>query len=84
MFASAPRVQHDRAAETDELHRQLVQVIDHCDQVCSTDITYTRLAQGFVCLVAVMDWYSGYALNCTLSSTLEADFCIEAVGQLLM
>ena len=33
-------------------------VIDRCDQVWSTDITYVRLASGFVYLVAVIDWYS--------------------------
>jgi putative transposase len=27
------------------------------DQVWATDITYIRLRQGFVSLVAVMDWY---------------------------
>lgn len=60
------------------------QVIDHCDQVWSTDITYIRLAQGFVYLMAVIDWYSRYVLAWALSPTLEADFCIETVGQLLM
>ncbi|MCP5124482.1 MAG: IS3 family transposase [Gammaproteobacteria bacterium] len=32
--------------------------IERCDQVWSTDITYVRLASGFVYLMAVMDWYS--------------------------
>jgi len=31
-------------------------VIDHPDQVWSTDITYIRLQHGFVYLVAIMDW----------------------------
>jgi putative transposase len=58
-------------------------VIDHCDQVWSTDITYVRLASGFVYLVAVIDWYSRYVLGWALSTTLDADFCIETVGNLL-
>ncbi len=58
-------------------------VIDHGDQVWSTDITYIRLASGFVYLMAVIDWYSRYVLGWALSTTLDADFCIEAVGQLL-
>ena len=58
-------------------------VIDRCDQVWSTDITYVRLASGFVYLVAVIDWYSRYVLGWALSTTLDADFCIETVGILL-
>ena len=57
--------------------------IGRCDQVWSTDITYIRLARGFVYLMAVIDWYSRYVLGWAISTTLEADFCIEAVGQLL-
>ena len=55
-------------------------VIDRCDQVWSTDITYIRLSGGFVYLMAVIDWYSRYVLGWALSTTLDADFCIEAVG----
>lgn len=57
--------------------------IQHCNQVWSTDITYIRLARGFVYLMAVIDWHSRYVLGWALSTTLEADFCIEAVGELL-
>jgi putative transposase len=57
--------------------------IKRCNQVWSTDITYVRLATGFVYLMAIMDWYSRYVLGWALSTTLEADFCIEAVGCLL-
>ena len=49
-----------------------------------TDITGVRLAQGFVYLMAVIDWYRRYVLGWVLSPMLEADFCIETVGQLLM
>jgi len=53
--------------------------IERVNQVWSTDITYIRLAQGFVYLVAVMDWFSRYVLSWALSLTLEADFCLEAL-----
>lgn len=58
-------------------------VIDRCDQVWSTDITYIRLTSGFVYLMAVIDWYSRYVLGWALSTTLDADFCIETVGSLV-
>ena len=33
--------------------------------------------------MAAIDWYSRYVLDWALSPTLEADFCIETVSQLL-
>lgn len=58
-------------------------VINRCNQVWSTDITYVRLASGFVYLMAVIDWYSRYVLGWALSTTMAADFCIEAVDRIL-
>lgn len=57
--------------------------IMRCDQVWSTDITYIRLKKGFVYLVAIIDWYSRYVLNWRISTTLEADFCIETLEEVL-
>jgi putative transposase len=57
--------------------------VDRPDQVWSTDITYIRMGQGFVYLVAVMDWYSRYVLSWSLSLTMEVDFCIEALRNAL-
>ena len=51
--------------------------------VWSTDITYVRLAHGFVYLVAIMDWYSRYVLAWRLSNSLETHFCLEALDQAL-
>lgn len=53
--------------------------IDHPDQVWCADITYIRLAHGFVYLVAIMDWYSRRVLSWRLSNTLDTDFCLEAL-----
>jgi putative transposase len=57
--------------------------INRCDQVWSTDLTYVRLGQGFVYLMAVIDWYSRYVLDWELSISLEADFCIETLRRVL-
>lgn len=54
-------------------------VINRPDQVWASDITYIRLNKGFVYLVAVMDWYSRYVISWRLSTTLEVDFCVEAL-----
>ena len=57
--------------------------IARVNQVWSTDITYIRLHQGFVYLVAVMDWFSRYVLSWALSVTLDGQFCREALLQAL-
>jgi len=53
------------------------------DQVWSTDITYVPMRQGFLYLVAVMDWYSRYVLSWRLSNTLSGSFCLEALDEAL-
>lgn len=57
--------------------------IDRPDLVWSTDITYIRLANGFVYLVAVMDWYSRYVLSWQLSNTMDVHFCLVALEEAL-
>ena len=41
--------------------------VTRVNQVWSIDITYIRMANGFVYLVAVMDWYSRYVLSWSTS-----------------
>jgi putative transposase len=53
--------------------------IDRPNQVWSSDITYIRLRQGFVYLVAVMDWFSRYVLAWEISVSLESSFCLAAL-----
>jgi len=57
--------------------------IDRPDVAWATDITYIRLKHGFVYLVAVIDLYSRYIVSWKLSTTLETDFCCEALKQAL-
>jgi len=57
--------------------------IERPNQVWAADITYIRLWRGFVYLVAVMDWYSRYVLSWSLSTTLDAWFCVEALRRAL-
>jgi putative transposase len=53
------------------------------NQVWSTDITYVRLARGFVYLVAVIDWYSRKVLAWRVSNTLDGGFCVDCLEQAL-
>ena len=53
--------------------------IERPNQVWSSDITYVRLRQGFLYLVAVLDWFSRYVLGWEVSVSLESAFCLAAV-----
>jgi putative transposase len=53
--------------------------IERPNQVWSADITYIRLTQGFVYLVAILDWFSRYVLAWSLSTTLDGWFCVQAL-----
>jgi putative transposase len=53
------------------------------NQVWGTDITYIRLTQGFVYLVAIIDWFSRYVLSWAVSVTLDVGFCLEALDEAL-
>ncbi len=54
------------------------------NQVWSTDVTYIRLAHGFVYLVAIIDWYSRKVLSWQLSNTLDTAFCIDCLEDSLV
>jgi len=53
------------------------------NQIWGTDITYIPLRQGFVFLVAILDWYSRYVVSWDLSTTLDSDFCIRTLEEAL-
>ena len=55
--------------------------IMRANHVWSTDITYIRMSQGFVYLVAIIDWHSRYVLSWGISVTLESGFCLDALDQ---
>jgi len=57
--------------------------ITHPNHVWGTDITYIRMAQGFLYLVAFIDWYSRYVLSWKLSTTMDTTFVIEAANEAL-
>lgn len=49
------------------------------NQAWMVDITYLRMPNGFMYLVALIDVYSRYIVGWSLSNTLETGFCIEAL-----
>jgi putative transposase len=59
------------------------EVIIAPNQVWSTDITYIPVRNGYVYLVAVIDWYSRYVLSWELSNTMDVTFCLSALEKAL-
>jgi putative transposase len=53
--------------------------INHPNQVWSTDITYIPMQQGFMYLVAIIDWFSRFVIAWQLSNTLDGSFCLDAL-----
>jgi putative transposase len=53
--------------------------IVRANQAWMVDITYLRLDKGFVYLVALIDVYSRYVVGWSLSNTLDATFCVDAL-----
>lgn len=49
------------------------------NHIWGTDITYIRTAEGFVYLVAFIDWYSRYVVAWQLADSLENSFVLAAL-----
>ena len=80
-----PRPWLSKPAKGDKKYPYLLKglLVDRPNQVWSVDITFVRLLHGFVYLVAIMDWFSRYVLSWEVSTTLEKDFCLEALERAL-
>ena len=55
--------------------------IEYPNHVWCADITYVKMNQGYIYLVAIMDWYSRYVVSWAVSITLDVGFCIEALDK---
>jgi putative transposase len=86
LLAIYPKPQLSRLAAGGQRYPYLLRgvTIERADHVWATDITYIRLRQGFVYLVAIMDWYSRYVLAWEVSVTLDHSFCLSALERALV
>ena len=53
------------------------------NQVWSADITYVPMENGFMYLVAILDWFSRYVMAWEVSNTMDGQFCVRALQQAL-
>lgn len=81
LYAAQPRANTSRKHPEHKIYSYLLRGVKiyRPNQVWSTDITYIRLARGFLYLVAILDWYSRFVLAWRLSNTLDTHFCVEAL-----
>jgi len=57
--------------------------VSRVNQVWASDITYIPMAHGFIYLVAIIDWCSRRVLAWRVSTSLESNFCVEALEEAL-
>ena len=57
--------------------------IERANHVWCADITYIPVQEGYLYLVAVMDWASRRVLAWRLSNTLDTAFCLAALDEAL-
>lgn len=81
----APKPDTSKAHPQHKIYPYLLRNFDVtlADQVWCSDLTYIRLANGFVYLTAVMDWYSRYVLSWELSVVMDNEFCVSALERAL-
>lgn len=79
--AQCPKPNLSRPAKGHKVYPYLMKSmpVDNPNQAWCADITYVRMEQGFMYLVAVMDWHSRKVLSWELSNTLDSDFCVNAL-----
>ena len=80
-----PQRYHHRLPPDHEVYPYLLRGISvtRPNQVWSIDLTYIRLADGFVYLTAIIDWYSRKILSWDLSLTLDKSSGIEVLERAL-
>jgi len=85
LVAMAPGPNTSRAHPEHKVYPYLLRGVPvvRPNQVWSTDITYIRLARGFVYLVAIIDWYSRRVLSWRISNSMEAVFCVDCLEDAL-
>lgn len=85
LVSVAPKPNTSRRAPAQQIYPYLLRglPITRANQVWCADITYIRLAKGFVYLSAVMDWHSRYVLAWEVSVTMEEGFCVSALQSAL-
>ena len=83
--ALVPRPGTSKAAPGNKIYPYLLRgvAITEPNHVWAADITYMPMAQGFLYLVAIIDWASRAVLAWRVSNTMDTSFCLAALDEAL-
>ena len=83
--ALVPRPGTSKAAPGHKIYPYLLRgvSITEPNHVWASDVTYIPMAQGFLYLVAIIDWATRAVLAWRLSNTMETGFCVAALDEAL-
>ena len=83
LYAIYPKPRLSKGGEGHKKYPYLLKglMIGYPNHVWCADITYIRLNQGNMYLMAIMDWYSRYVVSWSTSITLDVGFCLEALDR---
>ena len=85
LVALGPRPNLSKPHPGHKVYPYLLRDVTACypNHIWGIDITYIPLKQGWMYLVAVLDWYSRYVVSWSLDQTLAVSFVLEAVDMAL-
>lgn len=83
--AICPGPNLSKRRQQDQIYPYLLRslTIARPNQVWGIDITYVRLQQGWMYLVAILDWYARYVVSWEVDQSLEMAFVLKAVERAL-
>jgi putative transposase len=81
--ASGPKPNTSKPGKGHKIYPYLLRhlVIDRPNQVWAMDITYIPVQGGYLYLVAVIDLYSRYVLNWSLSNSMTSRWCKQTLDE---
>ena len=83
IYALYPKPRTTIANKSHKIYPYLLRNVEvGCPDIAwATDITYIPMKNGFLYLVAIIDWYSRKVLSWRLSNTMDTQFCLDALDE---
>ena len=80
-----PKPNLSKPAPEHKIYPYLLRGVPSCypNHIWGVDITYIRLLDGWMYLVAILDWFSRYIVSWELDQTLEIGFVLDCLDRAL-
>lgn len=81
-----PKKSTSRAADGHHIYPYLLgsTAVRGINQAWAADITYVRMKKGYMYLLAIIDLYSRYVINWSISNTMSSSWCSEVLKEALI